>query len=249
MASLILAVRFLTVVPVPGREATGPGALARAAWWFPVVGALLGGMLAAADWALARVFPSLVAAVLVVALWKVATGGIHLDGLADCLDTLGGGSRERRLAIMRDHRIGVFAAAGLGLALLLATAALAELPAPLRATALIAAPALGRIAPALAGSCFCSATPGQGSGADFLGGLSRWSGPAQLAGAVAVAPLVLWPGGLAVVAAAAGAALAWSAFMARRLGGVTGDVLGGAVECGELAALLAASALAHAGPR
>ena len=70
-------------------------------------------MLAAADWTLARVFPSLVAAVLVVALWKVATGGIHLDGLADCLDALGGGSRERRLAIMRDHRIGVFAAAGL----------------------------------------------------------------------------------------------------------------------------------------
>ncbi|MET0852845.1 MAG: adenosylcobinamide-GDP ribazoletransferase [Candidatus Rokuibacteriota bacterium] len=249
MAALILAVRFLTVVPMPGREATGPGAIGRAAWWFPVVGVLLGLALAAADWALAPIFPPLVVAALVVALWKAATGGIHLDGLADCLDALGGGNRERRLTIMRDHRIGVFAAAGLALVLLLAVAAVAELPASLRATALIAAPALGRIAPALAGACFPSATPGQGSGADFLIGLSRWAGPAQLAVAVALAPLVLWPGGLALVAAAAGAALAWSAFMARRLGGVTGDVLGGAVECGELAALLAAAALAHAGPR
>jgi adenosylcobinamide-GDP ribazoletransferase len=125
----------------------------------------------------------------------------------------------------------------------------AELPASLRATALIAAPTLGRVAPALAGACFPAATPGQGSGADFLSGLPRWAGPTQLAVAATLAPLVPWPGGLVLLAAAVGGALAWSAFMARRLGGITGDVLGGAVECGELAALVAASALAHAGPR
>ena len=59
MASLVLAVRFLTIVPVPGREAAGPGALGRAAWWFPAVGLALGGGLMLADRALAAVVPPL----------------------------------------------------------------------------------------------------------------------------------------------------------------------------------------------
>ncbi|HVC64393.1 MAG TPA: adenosylcobinamide-GDP ribazoletransferase, partial [Candidatus Dormibacteraeota bacterium] len=82
MGSLILALRFLTVIPVPGRESTGPSALGRAAWWFPVVGLMLGSALAVAALAADALFPPLVAAALLVTGWKVATGGIHLDGLA-----------------------------------------------------------------------------------------------------------------------------------------------------------------------
>ena len=74
MASLILAIRFLTIVPVPGREAAGPGALGRAAWWFPAVG-WAQARLVVVDGAAARAFP--LAALLVVSLRKVATGGIH----------------------------------------------------------------------------------------------------------------------------------------------------------------------------
>src|SRR5215475_12365004 len=113
MASLILAVRFLTILPLPGHEARGPGALARAAWWFPVVGLGLGALLAVADRALAAVLPPLLSAVVVLALWKAVTGGLHLDGLADCLDALAGATRERRRAILRDSRIGVFGTLGL----------------------------------------------------------------------------------------------------------------------------------------
>src|SRR5262245_56761816 len=119
MGSLILAVRFLTIVPIPGREARGPGALGRAARWFPSVGLVLGGALAALDRGLALAFPTSLSAVLVVAAWKASTGGIHLDGLADSLDGLGGHDTEQRLAIMRDSRIGVFGAAGLILSLLI----------------------------------------------------------------------------------------------------------------------------------
>ena len=90
MGSLILAVRFLTVVPLPGREPPGAPALGRAAWWFPVVGLFLGVGLAGMLLALHALFPPLVAAVLLVAVWKVVTGGIHLDGLADSLDGLAG---------------------------------------------------------------------------------------------------------------------------------------------------------------
>ena len=100
MGSLILALRFLTILPVPGRESAGSAALGRAAWWFPVVGLLLGSGLAVAARAADVVFPPLVAAALLVTVWKVATGGIHLDGLADCLDGLAGRDPADRKSVV-----------------------------------------------------------------------------------------------------------------------------------------------------
>ena len=115
MGSLILVLHFLTIVPVPGREAGGPSALGRAAWWFPVVGLLLGSTLAIAARAADALFPPLVAAALLVTGWKVATGGIHLDGLADCLDGLAGRDPVHRgdygflqISNTADQRIEVF---------------------------------------------------------------------------------------------------------------------------------------------
>lgn len=245
MASLILAVRFLTIVPVPGREATGPGALGQAAWWFPVVGLGLGVALGAVDRVVGRLFPPLLAALLVVSVWKVATGGIHLDGLADCLDGLGGSDVERRLAIMRDSRIGVFGAAGLVLGFLTALSALAELPPSVRAGTLLLAPVVGRLSPLLVGAWFAAATPQEGAGADFLRALSRWAGPAHLALAAGLAALLFGPAGLVVVAVALAGVFGWSGLLAWRLGGVTGDVLGAGVELAELGVLLATAGLAH----
>src|SRR5262245_60421135 len=97
IASLVLAVRFLTVLPIRGREAAGPDALGRAAWWFPIVGLALGAALALIDRALQATVTPLVAAALVLTFWKAITGAIHLDGLADCLDGLGGRDREQRV--------------------------------------------------------------------------------------------------------------------------------------------------------
>ncbi|MFI5328802.1 MAG: adenosylcobinamide-GDP ribazoletransferase [Candidatus Rokuibacteriota bacterium] len=247
MGSLILALRFLTIAPVPGREAAGPSALGRAAWWFPVVGLLVGSALAIAARAADALFPPLVAAALLVTGWKVATGGIHLDGLADCLDGLAGRDPARRLAIMRDSRIGVFGAAGLILLCLLVVTALAALSASLRLRVLLLAPVIGRVAPLLAGAWLAPATPGQGLGAAFAAGLSRWAGPAHVVVAGALAAWLLGIGGLAVAAAAWSLALLAAAFVARRLGGVTGDVLGAVVEVAELGTLLGAAAAAHRG--
>jgi adenosylcobinamide-GDP ribazoletransferase len=247
MGSLILALRFLTVVPVPGRESEGPSALGRAAWWFPVVGLMLGSALAVVARAADALFPPLVAAALIVAAWKVATGGIHLDGLADSLDGLAGRDAPRRLAIMRDSRIGVFGAAGLILLFLLAVTALAELSTSLRLRVLVLAPVLGRVTPLLAGVWLPPATPGRGLGAAFAAGLSRWAGLVHTAAGCALAAWLLGAWGVAVSAGAWGLALLAAAFVARRLGGLTGDVLGAVVEVTELMALLGALAAAHRG--
>jgi adenosylcobinamide-GDP ribazoletransferase len=247
MGSLILALRFLTIAPVPGREATGASALGRAAWWFPVVGLLLGTALAIVARAADALFPPLVAAALLVTGWKVATGGIHLDGLADCLDGLAGGDAARRLAIMRDSRVGVFGAAGLILLCVLAVAALAALATSVRLRILVLAPVIGRVTPLLAGAWLAPATPGRGLGAAFAAGLSRWAGPAHVVLAGVLAAWLLGIAGVAVAAAAWSLALLAAGFVARRLGGVTGDVLGAVVEVAELAALLGGAAAAHRG--
>jgi adenosylcobinamide-GDP ribazoletransferase len=247
MGSLILALRFLTIARVPGREAAGPSALGRAAWWFPVVGLLVGSALAIGARAADALFPPLVAAALLVTGWKVATGGIHLDGLADCLDGLAGRDPARRLTVMRDSRVGVFGAAGLILLCLLAVTTLAAFSVSLRLRVLLLAPVIGRVAPLLAGAWLAPATPGQGLGAAFAAGLSRWAGPAHVVVAGALAAWLLGIGGLAVAAAAWSLALLAAAFVARRLGGVTGDVLGAVVEVAELGTLLGAAAAAHRG--
>ena len=247
MGSLILAVRFLTVVPVPGRETQGVSALGRAAWWFPVVGLLIGVALAGALLVLHALFPPLVAAVLLVAVWKVATGGIHLDGLADSLDGLAGRDPARRLAIMRDSRIGVFGAIGLILCLFLVVAALADLSGSVRVRLLVLAPVVGRVAPLLVGGWLRPATPGQGLGAAFAAGLSRWAGPLSGLAGLALGGALLGPWGAVIAGVAWILAILWAGLAARRLGGLTGDVLGAVVELAELGVLLAGAALVRRG--
>ncbi|HYB40933.1 MAG TPA: adenosylcobinamide-GDP ribazoletransferase [Candidatus Methylomirabilis sp.] len=246
LASLILAVRFLTILPVPGGEAKGRQALGRAGWWFPAIGLALGAVLVALDRALRIAFPPLLSAALVLSVWKVITGGVHLDGLADCLDGLAGRDRQHRLSIMRDSRIGVFGAVGLILYFLIALPALAEMPVAARARILLLAPATGRLAPLLVGPRFDAARP-DGSGSAFLGAVSGWAGPLHLVAVLSLAGWLLGPWGCVSALAALFAVFLWSAFLAWRLGGLTGDGLGAGVELGELTMLLAGAALTFRG--
>jgi adenosylcobinamide-GDP ribazoletransferase len=245
--SLVLAVRFLTVVPVPGRETDARDGLGRAAWWFPVVGLALGLVLAVADRALRATVSPLLSALLVLAVWKVATGAIHLDGLADCLDGLGGRDRAHRLTIMQDSCIGVFGALGLMFYLLIAFVALAEMPSGARGRIVLVAPVVGRLAPLLIATRFNAANPDHGSGAAFVRAISPWAGPVQLAAVAAFSVWLLGSWGPVMTLASLLVVFLWSAFLVERFGGLTGDVLGSVIELGELAILLEGAALARSG--
>jgi adenosylcobinamide-GDP ribazoletransferase len=220
-----------------------PGDLGRAAAWFPIVGLALGLGLALASLGVDRIAPPGVGAMLLVALWVGLTGGLHLDGLADTCDGLGGGwSRDRALSIMRDARSGPYGVTAIVLVLGLKAAAVASLPEGLAWRALVLAPVLGRAGPLLVVRLCPPARP-EGAGHAFAAG-ARW--PALAAGGVvallaAVATLGAW-GALAVGLTGA---LAWglAGHLRRRLGGFTGDTLGALVEVTEAAVLTLAVSL------
>ena len=234
------ALQFLTRLPVPGPVPCRAGALAAAAPLFPLVGALIGA-LGAAAFALASGLglPPALAALLAVTVQILATGGLHEDGLADLADGLGGGrSRAEKLAIMRDPRLGSFGALALALVTLARVLALATLAAPLAVTAaLIASGACSRAAlPAL----MVALPPARSDGLAAHAGRPH---PLRAAAAVGVALLgtfVLLPPGLA--GQGLGAALAvllgllW--LVRRQLAGYTGDVLGAAQQLAETGFLL-----------
>lgn len=241
MHGLVEAVRYLTILPLGRRGAAPGGGPGSGAAWFPVVGLAVGGVLTGVDQLTSRIFPPLLAALLTITAWKLLTGGLHLDGLADCLDAAGGRDAAHRLAIMRDSRIGAFGALGLILLLLLEVAALADLAPARRWRALLVVPAIGRATPVLLARLFAPARA-DGHGARFAAAVRPPAAALALAVALATAVALLGAAGAVAVGAAVLAAVGLAAWMAARLGGITGDVHGGAVELGELAALLVIAA-------
>jgi adenosylcobinamide-GDP ribazoletransferase len=214
----------------------------RAIRMLPVAGAVLGAM-AAAFLALGYMLrlPAVVSAVAVVAVQLRLTGALHEDGLTDTLDGLGGGGdRERKLAIMKDSRIGTFGAAGLILALLIRAAALAALVTGqgigFAAAALVAAASVSRVAGLLP---LMLLPPARSGG---LGrAAARPSMPHFLVAvglSVAMALACGWRGILGC--ALAGAAAMYVVHLGHRhLGGQTGDVAGAAQQFAEIAFLVA----------
>ena len=235
---LLIALQFLTRLPIrlPGMPA--PDQLGRSLLWYPLVGLLLGGVLAIAAWLLSAAAAPLAAALL-LALWVLASGGLHLDGLADTADAwVGGfGDRERTLAIMKDPCCGPIAVVSLVVLLLLKFAALWTLLAAGHWAALLLAPLLGRSALLL----LFLGTPyvrEGGLGSAMAANLPARDGWRVLLGAALACLLAGWSGLLALLVAALAFALCRRALL-RRLGGTTGDTAGAVLELLECAVLVA----------
>lgn len=242
MRALAEALRFLSVIPVPGRP---PQKASRVPAAYPWAGLILGIIAAAAAWAGGWIFGAAGTAVIVIAVRIGITGGLHMDGLADLADGLGGGrDREKRLTIMSDSRLGSFGALALLVMCALQIAVLAELMSPqgygsLSLGALyplISAPALSRGIIPLMMHLFPSARPGG------MGDRNRASAsPAAVISAIISVLLITaffyGVAGLILTAVVTGIILCIAAGISRRLGGLTGDVYGALIETGDLLAL------------
>ena len=247
--SFVVAWHFLTAIPLTAHHDPTSRELARSMAWFPLVGLILGGLLAASALVFSTIFTDGVVNMLLIVVLAIVTRGLHLDGLADSLDGLAGGrTPAERLAIMRDARIGAMGAAGLILALGLRYAGLAALPQPDRLSWLISMPAVGRWAMVVGAMSAPNARTDGGLAQPFLQQLSSReviSATILLSGTVVLAlgPLsALVACGLVALVTRAVTALAH-----RLLGGITGDVLGATNEIAEVVFLILAPAVAELG--
>jgi adenosylcobinamide-GDP ribazoletransferase len=237
------AVAFLTIAPVGRRVDLDGEDVGRGSVFFPLVGAAIGGAVGLSAVALDGVLPALVAAALAVALEAVITGVIHVDALADVADGLGGGTRERALAIMRDPRVGTFGATAVVLDLLVKVAAvLAVLELDRPALVFVAVWAVGRSAPLVLASVLPYARADSGSGRTLTDGAGAVRLLIGVALAVAIAVAATGERSLAILPAAVVSVLVVGLVARARFGGVTGDVLGAAVEVTTTVALVGAVA-------
>jgi len=234
-----LALQLLTRLPVPSSSRPPrPEELGLSVLFFPVVGLLIGALLAGLHTVLWLVDPGVLAA-LVLAMWVLLTGGLHLDGLADTADAwIGGqGHRDRTLAIMKDSRSGPIAIVAVVLVLLAKFAALQALLAGDARAILLLAPVLGRMAIVLLLITTPYVRP-DGLGAPYASYLPRLScGLLVLLIAAATVAVLEWQGG-ALLAALGVGFVGWRHGLMVRLGGTTGDTLGAACELAETITLL-----------
>jgi adenosylcobinamide-GDP ribazoletransferase len=229
MKSLLAAVRFLTILPIPD-WGTAEEDLARSVPWFPVVGLSLGILAAALAWGVQPFAPPMLTAVGIIVLLLSFSGCLHLDGLADTADGfLSSRSRERILEIMKDSCTGAMGVTAIVCLLLVKFASLGSLPADDLWRAVLLMPLAGRCAIVVHMATVPSARPG-GLGSVFYRKPPRWAAVWAAGFLAAVAYALLESRGLMVWAVCVALTLAWSAYVYRKIGGATGDTFGAVCE-------------------
>jgi len=239
----LAALRFLTILPVPGRRGTNESAMVGSVLFFPVIGLLVGVVASGLAVALVHVFsPQLLAAVLV--LWLIAvSGGFHLDGLADTADGfLSARPREQVLEIMKDSHIGVMGVIAVVAVLGLKVTAVASLPAGALWRAVLLIPLAGRCSMVFDMGILPGARKTGGLGSLFLRERSWLESLWAVTVLAGVGWLVAGYAGLLAAAVALGTPLLFALLCYRRIGGATGDTLGAACEITEAAVAVALSA-------
>lgn len=240
MKLLLTAIRFLTILPLPGGGDDAPEELARATMFFPFVGMLIGGLVAAAAVGLWSLFPASLASTVVVVLLLAASGGFHMDGLSDTADgLLSSQPKERILEIMKDSRVGAMGVIAIVAVLLLKVTALAVIGEGDVWRAVFLMPVAGRCALVIGVATLPAARPEDGLGRLFCEKrsplLAFWA-----VGLLATAGWFTWQWiGLAATAVTLLVIVVFSLKCYRRIGGATGDTLGATCELAETAIVVA----------
>ena len=239
--SFIAAMQFLTGIPIPLKREMSAEQLGKSTAFFPLVGLILGGILAGLNWVFNLFLPTPVVNILLIVFLAALTGAMHLDGFADTCDGMAGHKPvEERWKVMHDSRTGAFGVVGIVLLLLAKYVALDNVPAGLMTATLLFMPVVSRWAMVYAIFAFRYARP-QGLGTAYKNA-THWpqfviATAITLAAAGALYPLFSFTGfrliaGILVIATALGF------YFRYKFAGLTGDTYGAINEVSEVMALL-----------
>jgi len=241
--SFIAALQFLTSIPLPGRHEASPEQLGRATAYFPLVGLIIGLVLAGLNWLLYLILPAAVVNALLIAALVLITGALHLDGLADTCDGIGGHKPvEERWKVMRDSRAGAFGIVGIAVLLLVKYAALDNIPEVFMTAVLVFMPIVSRWAMVYALFAFRYAHQ-EGLGTAFKQA-TRWpqfAGASIFTLAVAAALYPLFSAtGFLIIGGTFVITTGIAFYLKYKFAGLTGDTYGAINETTEMTALLMA---------
>jgi adenosylcobinamide-GDP ribazoletransferase len=232
----ITGLQFLTRLQISRETEWSPERFGRSVRYFPLVGAVIGGILAGAYYFTSSYLPVHVQAALLLALGIILTGGLHNDGFMDTADGIfSGRSRERMLEIMKDSRVGANGVISFGVLTLLKWSIYLDMPPAIMPFALFVSPVIGRFCLVVGITAYPYARP-DGIGKAF----AEFAGRRALYTAAIVTLFLLLPIGKMAVAAllVALSFVVWFAgYVTRLLGGLTGDVYGAITETTELLVL------------
>lgn len=238
MRYYIIAMQFLTIIPLPFRVRCDKEDLGRSLAMFPLAGLTIGALLAGLNWLISPWLARPLCDALLITLLSALTGALHLDGLADVCDGIAArGGRERFLEVMKDSHIGAIGAVGLVLGLLLKWQALVAVPDGIKWQALLLFPALARFTQVQT-VVFARNARQDGLGSAFISG----AGGMQLLISGALTLVVAWYlagiRGLIVLLAAITITWLLKTWFRHRIGGITGDVIGCISELNEILSLI-----------
>ena len=242
MRLYLIALQFLTIIPLPFDTRCQKEDLGRATACFPLVGLTIGGLLVGLDRLMEPWLNRPLTAALLITALSAVTGALHLDGLADVCDGLAArGNRERFLAVMKDSHVGAAGAVAVVLGILLKWQALLAVPAGITWQALLIFPVLGRCAQivALGGAKHARQ---EGLGAAIIQGMTARHLLVALCFTLAACLALLPAKGVIALATVFAVTLVIKGYFQNRLGGLTGDIIGGINEIAELVALIILSA-------
>jgi len=239
MRDFLQALSFLTILPVGHHFVTDGKTLSRSMAFFPLVGLVIGLLLALGYYLFSFLFPKSIVLWLTIGLLALLTRGLHLDGFADTMDGLGsGGPKEKILEVMRDSRIGAFGVISLILLIGAKYLILEQISNSSIPYSLILMTAVGRNSMVLV--CYRSpyARFGEGLGNPFTKNLGGWEVTFSSLSAFGIALFIMGVKGILIFLGICLFSLVYRFFFIKKLGGVTGDILGAANELTEFLCLI-----------
>ncbi len=238
MKSLIFALRFLTVIPFSFRHDTEKNIISDSMLFFPVIGLLIGIILASICSLLNNLVPDLLLSIIIILILVIITGGLHLDGLADTIDGFyAGNNKESILRIMRDSHIGTMGVLALITVILLKIGFLLSLTGDIRLKTLIIMPVISRWSIFMT-IFFFKYARSEGKAESFFVNLKWIKLLIATAITLGIVYFMFELKGILLLSVIVVVALIGGIMTTKKIGGVTGDTLGALCEINEVSVLL-----------